>query len=380
LTTSRPTRRHTVVTLIDRLRIAGGAERLAVELASRLDPSRFESIVWTTRASEGLLVSQLVERGIPVYSLERNSPFELWAWRPLLRFLRDQRVDVLHAHKFGSNVWGVVLARVARVPVMVAHEHTWSWEGEPLRRALDRHLVARGASVFVAVSREDRRRMSDVEGIDPARTRFIPNGMPPLAPPSGADVRAELGIAADAPVVGTVGVLRPQKGLDVLVAAARIVAGEVPEARFVVVGAGPEQAALRDRVAASGLADRLLLTGFRADVADTLAAFDVAVSSSFFEGSPLAVMEYMAAGKPIVATAVGGVPDLIEDGVHGLLVPPGDPRAFADAVLRLLREPATASRLGEQARARQQSEFTMDAMVRRFEELYDELLRAHDRG
>jgi glycosyltransferase involved in cell wall biosynthesis len=352
---------------------------LAVELASRLDPSRFESIVWTTRASEGLLVSQLRERGIPVYSLERSSPFELWAWRPLLRFLRDQRVDVIHAHKFGSNVWGVVLASIARVPVMVAHEHTWSWEGEPLRRALDRHLVARGSSVFVAVSREDRRRMSAIEGIDPARTRFIPNGMPPLAPPSGADVRGELGIAANVPVVGSVGVLRPQKGLDVLVETARMVVGEVPTARFVIVGEGPEQATLHNRVAALGMADRVLLAGFRPDVADTLAAFDVAVSSSYFEGSPLAVMEYMATGKPIVATAVGGVPDLLEDGVHGLLVPPGDPRALADAVLRLLREPATARRLGEQARARQLTEFTMDAMVRRFEELYDELLRGAGR-
>jgi glycosyltransferase involved in cell wall biosynthesis len=170
-------------------------------------------------------------------------------------------------------------------------------------------------------------------------------------------------------------VLRPQKGLDVFVEAARLVADEVPAARFVIVGEGPEQAALRDRIAALHLTDRVLLTGFRADVADTLAAFDVAVSSSFFEGSPLAVMEYMAMGKPIVATAVGGVPDLLEDGVHGLLVPPGEPRALADGVLQLLREPTTARQLGEQARARQQSEFTMDAMVRRFEDLYDELLR-----
>jgi glycosyltransferase involved in cell wall biosynthesis len=367
------------VTLIDRLRIAGGAERLAVELASRLDRTRFESIVWATRASEGPLVAQLRARGIPVHSLTRRSRFELWAWLPLFRFLRDERVDVLHAHKFGSNVWGALLGKLAGVPVVVAHEHTWSYRGQPLRRFLDRHVVARWSSVFIAVSREDRRRMSEIEGIDPSRTRFIPNGMPPLPAPSGLDVRADLGIPDGAPVVGSIGVLRPQKGLDVLIEAAGIVIGEIPAARFVIVGEGPEEAALRRRVEALGLGDHVLLPGFRADVADTLAAFDIAVSSSHFEGSPLAILEYMAAGKPIVATGVGGVPDLIEHGKHGIIVRPGDAQALAAAVLRLLREPETARQLGDRARERQEREFVIDAMVRRFEDLYDGLLSAADK-
>ena len=116
------------------------------------------------------------------------------------------------------------------MPVIVAHEHTWSFEGQPLRRFGDREVIARGSSAFIAVSREDRRRMIEIEGIDPEDVMFLPNGIPSPPPPSGADVRAELGIAPDAPVIGTVSVLRPQKALDVLLRATRTLVGRVPRA------------------------------------------------------------------------------------------------------------------------------------------------------
>ena len=125
--------------------------------------------------------------------LKRTSARQVWAWWPLYRLLRRERIDVLHAHKFGSNLWGTAIGRMARVPVIVAHEHTWSFEGQPLRRFGDREVIARGSSAFIAVSQEDRRRMIEIEGIDPEDVMFLPNGIPAPPPPTGADVRAELG-------------------------------------------------------------------------------------------------------------------------------------------------------------------------------------------
>ena len=227
------------------------------------------------------------------------------------------------------------------MPVVLAHEHTWSYEGQPLRRLLDRELVARDADRFIAVSREDRRRMTEVEHIDPSRTLFIPNGVLPLKLASGHDARAELQIAPDVPVIGAVGLLRPQKAYHVLLRATRAAdrcAGR--QLKVLIVGDGPERAALEQLAAALGLQDAVRFLGLRSDVPDILAAFDIAVCCSDFEGSPLSVLEYMDAALPVVATSVGGLPDLIEPGVHGLLVRAGRSGRSGRGAQRAARGPA----------------------------------------
>jgi glycosyltransferase involved in cell wall biosynthesis len=259
------------------------------------------------------------------------------------------------------------------VPVVVAHEHTWSFEGEPLRRLLDRELIARWSDAFIAVSREDRRRMIEIERIQPKRIRFIPNGITARAPIPGGNLRAELGVGAG-PLIGAVGALRAQKAYDVLIHAAARLREDHPDLHVLIAGHGPEQARLEELISELGLGDVVLLLGRRLDVPELLAELDVAVCASEFEGSPLAVMEYMEAGLPIVATRVGGVPDLIEDGVHGLLVEPGDHRGLAAAIDDLLTDRARASALGAHARERRRREFDLDAMVHAVEALYEELL------
>ena len=162
-------RKLRVLTLVDKPTVTGGAERLAAVVAMKLDPARFESVLCASRRTdEPLLDRELEEAGIGVLALDRRSKLDLWAWRPLVSQLRNG-VDIVHAHMFGSNVWGTVLGRLSGVPVVVAHEHTWSFQGRPLRRFLDRELVGRLADVFVAVSGEDRRKMIEVEGVDPKR-------------------------------------------------------------------------------------------------------------------------------------------------------------------------------------------------------------------
>lgn len=365
--------RITVATMIDSLspENLGGGERLAALIAMHLDPERFDRVLISSRPSTGPLREQVEASGVELHVLERHGRFDLRTWAQLARSLHERRVDVLHAHKFGSNVAGTVVGRAARIPVVVAHEHTWSYEGQPVRKLLDGLVVGRGADVFLAVSREDRRRMIELEHVPASRARYLPIGIEPPPPRAGRDVRAELGIPADAPVIGTVCALRPQKRLDVLVDAAELLHHDFPELHVLIAGSGSEG----ELIAARALPFVHLL-GFTAphDVPDVIAALDVAVNSSDFEGSPLGIMEFMAQDRAVVATAVGGTPDLIEDGVHGLLVPRRDPQALADAVGRLLRDSELRERLAGAARERQASEFDVRVLVRRLEELYVELL------
>jgi len=362
-----------VITLVDRPTVTGGAERLAVQVAARLDRERFESVLCASRRTdEPLLDQELADAGVEVLALGRGSKLDLGAWRPLVRRLR-QGADIVHAHMFGSNVWGTALGRLTRVPVVVAHEHTWSFEGQPARRFLDRELVGRFADAFVAVAAEDRRKMIEVEGVDPNKIRLIPNGIPDLPSGDGGAVRRELGIEADAPVIGIVCELRAQKALEILFEAAVRLRDEFPGLKVLVAGDGPERERLEEAVRRLALEDTVLLLGIRRDIPALLDALDAAVLSSDYEGSPLSVMEYMAAGKAIVSTRVGGVPELLEHGRHGLLVEPRDPAALAEAVGKLLREPGEAVRLGREARERQRSEYSLAAMVRRVEALYEEL-------
>ena len=376
-------RRLRVLTLVDHLGASGGGERLAMEISKRLDRERFEAIHCASRwdperagPATQAAAEELRAAGVRAVGLGRGSPLAVWSWRPLVRLLRRERVDVLHSHKFGSNVWGVLMGRLARVPVIVAHEHTWSYEGQPLRRFLDRELIARGSSAFVAVSSEDRRRMIEVERIDPGDVTFVPNGIDALPDGDGPRVRAELGIDPGAPAIGAVAVLRPQKALDVLVRAAAELLPEHPGLRVLIAGEGPERERLESLAAELGVAEAVTLLGLRSDVPDVLAALDVAVVSSSFEGTPLAVLEYMDAGLPVVSTRVGGVPDLIDDGEHGLLVEPGDPAALASAIGALLRDPERARRMGRAGRERRRSEFTIDNTVRTLERMYLDLLAA----
>ncbi|HEX3511505.1 MAG TPA: glycosyltransferase [Solirubrobacteraceae bacterium] len=372
------------MTLVDYLTLAGGAERLALLITTRLDRERFDATLCVSRHPHGphsgledsdLRAQRIMDEShVPVLGLRRSRKIEVAPWYRLARFLRNNRIDVLHAHKFGSNAWGSVIARAAGTPVVIAHEHTWSYEGQPLRRFVDREVIARCADRFIAVSREDQRRMTEVEGIDPARTLFIPNGVADIAAPTGKDVRAELGIARGTPLIGAVAVLRPQKAQGVLLEASAILLRERPDANVLIVGDGPERAALEARAHELGVAEAVRFLGDRADVSDVLAALDVAVCSSDFEGSPLAVMEYMDAALPIVATAVGGVPDLIESGRDGLLVERRDAAAMAAALVRLLDDPEQARAMGLAARERRRSEFDIDVQVRALEALYEELL------
>jgi glycosyltransferase involved in cell wall biosynthesis len=373
--------------LIDHL-VGGGAERFALELAVQLPADRFRRTMCVTRmpadygaapaeSSLGRAVRELEDADVALLPLARRSRLALWEWVPLLRTLGG--VDVVHAHMFTSNCWGSVLGRATRVPVVIAHEQTWSFRGGAARKALDRHVIGRLADRVVTVSELDRRRMAELEGVPAAKIALIRNAVRPREV-TGVDLRQELGIPAGAPVLVALAMLRRQKALGVLIQALAVVRRRFPDAVVLVAGGpledNPEADRLRRLIGERDLGSAVHLLGRRDDVGDVLAAADVAVLSSDYEGTPLAVLEYMQAGLPVVATAVGGVPEFVMDGVSGLLVPPRAPDALASAVMQLLDDPARRSEMGRRGRERQQAEFTFDAAVDRFVALYDELLDA----
>jgi glycosyltransferase involved in cell wall biosynthesis len=273
---------------------------------------------------------------------------------------------------FGSNVWSTIFGYLTRVPVVVAHEQTWSYEGMPLRRFLDGRVIGRWADAFIAVSSADAERMVTVEGVPREKIHMIPNAWMTRPRAADVDLRAELGIPADAPVAAAVMYMRPQKRIDVMVDAFARTAQRLPEARLVVVGEGDELPVLRERIAHHDLGDRVHVLGYREDVGTVWKIADVQVLSSDFEGTPLSVLEGMASGVPVVATDVGGLRD-ITDQDCARLVPRRDPEALGTALAEVLADRELQQRMREAA-LRRADDFTAPAHARRCEALYEELL------
>jgi glycosyltransferase involved in cell wall biosynthesis len=374
-------RRPHVLTLVDQVG-PGGAEHVAEEILLGLDPDRFRRSVCITRSTETspndateMSLSRLRNAGVEVISLDRGSRLDVAPMVRLGRLLSSGQVDLVHAHKFGSNVWGAALGHLGHVPVVISHEHTWSFEGQIARRLIDRHIVSRFSDTVIAVSQADRRRMISIVGMPNERVTLIPNGIPQPRPLHAASVRANFGIADDAPLLAQTAVLRPQKAIVTMLEAMVVVHERQPAARLLVLGPG-DPSALQARAAELGVTDAVSFIGQRDDVDDILAAADMGVLSSEFEGMPLAILEYMAAGLPVVSTGVGGVPEIVCEGQTGLLVPRGDSRALAEGIGRLIADPELAREMGLNGRRRQRERFSAAAMIREITALYERLLGA----
>jgi glycosyltransferase involved in cell wall biosynthesis len=288
------------------------------------------------------------------------------------RFLKRERIDVVQAYFPDSSYFGVPAAYLAGVPHRLRTRNNLGHWLTPLHRFLGRSLNRLTTGALANCEAARGALLAD-EGAPPERVTVLENGVDLerfLAVPPLTDRPAGV------PCVGVVANLRPVKGLDVLVRAAMLLADTHPLAAFQVAGEGELRAALERDIGVRGLAERFTLPGSVADIPGFLAGLAVAVLCSRAEGMSNAVLEYMAAGRAIVATAVGATPELIQDGVHGLLVPPGDALSLARAIGRLLDNPALARRLGEAARRRACERYGREAMVRRFEDFYEGLVAA----
>jgi len=350
----------------------GGAERFAVGLATHLPSSRFKVWMCTTRDTDPVALRALTAAGVTHVHLGRRTKWDIHRFAPLVSLLRRERIEILHAHMFGSNLWGCLLGRPCRVPVIIAHEQTWSYQGQPLRRWIDGHVIGRLATRFVAVSTADAARMVSVEGVPAEKVVMIPNAYVPRPEAPSGNLRDELGIGAGIPLTTVVSVLRPQKALGVMLEAHARVLDTLPDAHLAIAGDGPSRDFLEHRARELGLDGSVHFLGHRRDIDSILRAGDVAAMSSDYEGTPLVAFECMANLTPLVATAVGGLPDIVDNGRTGLLVSPRQPGALADALLSVLEDRKLGEQLAAAAAARA-SEFTIQAITARFAALYEQL-------
>lgn len=363
----RPTGALRVMYVVPDLGV-GGAERHVTTLLPALDRTRFEPSVVCIGQPGDLYGSLAGAGGVAARALGRTKREFLIALAELVRLMRQSRPDVVITRGYNAEMLGRIAAILTRVPRVVVWVHNYG-DLEPRSRVrwLADRVLDPFTSAYYGVAHGQVHYLTDELGYPSAKIRVIPNG---VAHPAGGE--APLGLAGDGlgqfegagPVVGIVAALRPEKDHPTLLRAARLVIDEIPQARFLVIGDGPARPELEQLATRLGIVDQVIFTGARADVPELLSVIDVFTLSSFtVECAPMALLEAMAAARPAVCTAVGGVPDILVEDVTGYLVPPRDPRALAAALLRVLRDPERARQMGRAARQRLESEFSLDRCV-----------------
>jgi glycosyltransferase involved in cell wall biosynthesis len=364
--------------VLDHLGI-GGAQTHAVQVLRHLDRRRFSPMVCALKP-RGDLRPTVEEMGVPVFdggldaTLRGREGLRV-LWR-LARLLRRERVDIAHSYLFHPNVLAPVAGRLAGVRAVVASKRSldrYPGLGPRLACRLGNALAHRVTVNAEAVGRF----VAAEERLSPSRMVVIPNGVSEEALAPGIDraaARRRLDLSPDGPVIGAVSRLAWKKGVSHLLDAVPSLLEAVPEVTVLLVGDGPLRGDLEAQAARLGVAGRVLFLGPRRDASTLLPAFDVLVLPSVVEGMSNTLLEAMAARLPVVATDVGGNPEVVVDGETGFLVPPGDPGRLAAATLKLLQAPEMARDMGAAGRRRVEAHYRADAMVRRIEGLYDGLL------
>ncbi len=356
----------------------GGAERQLEGLVRRLDRSRFRPIVAVQHARGGV-GDDLIAAGVPVHALSDRRRFDPAFPVRTWRLMRRERVRLVLTHGFSTGFVARWAAVWSGVPVRIVAEHTTDERDmNGIRHALNRLWIPR-TSAWVAVTKTQREYLTRVKHVPEQRLHVIANGIDVARYASNPDarrrVREELGLPENVPVAGCIAVLRPEKDVQNFVRAAEVALRGLPEAHFVIVGDGPERQAVRREIVARDLEGAVTCLGFRTDVADVLNAFDVSVLSSTVEALPVAFLESMACGLPLVGTRVGALPELVEPGVNGLLVPPRDAAALGEAMVRVLRDSDKARRWGAASLERVRSRYDVSMMARAYEKLFTACLR-----
>ncbi|MEZ0240871.1 MAG: glycosyltransferase [Chloroflexota bacterium] len=352
---------------------SGGAQEHVFNLLTRVDRERYDVSICSLTA--GPATRRMERAGIPVCIID--TPDDDTAIEAVAAHLAAVRADVVHAHMYRAEVLATQAAwRLGATgrprPFVVSTVHS-----SRVRSDEDRDLIRRltpRMDHLIAVSKAIVRKIED-EGRVGAPVSLIYNGVDLdryAAPETCCTLHEELAIPADAPIVGVVARLEPEKGHPTLLEAWPAVLAAVPDARLVVVGEGSRREALEAQAAELGVLDCVVFTGRRDDVPAVTAALDVAVLPSYREAQGLSILEAMALSRPVVASAVGGIPEMIEDGRTGLLVPPHDAPALAAAITRLLTDHALADTIGRAGHDLAYDQFCVEQMVRSVETIYDE--------
>jgi glycosyltransferase involved in cell wall biosynthesis len=381
----KPSEQVRLVRVITRLNVGGPARHVTI-LSTRMGPGfNGTLLVGASNKREGSLIDEAIAAGARVQrvpGLQRAlNPINdartlLW----LYRYFRKERPDIVATHTAKAGALGRLAAFLAGVPVRIHTYHGHVLQGyfgpavstvfrsvERLLSGVTTRVIAISPWIAADLIRMDigRGRISVVRnGLD---LEELKNGRP-------GRLRADLGVAEGVPLVGIVGRLAPIKAHELFLQAAALVLRQHPQAQFVIVGDGELWDSLHRRVDALGLAGVVHFTGWRQDLAEVYADLAVAVCCSINEGTPVSVIEAAAAGKPVVGTRVGGMPDIVQDGVNGFLIPSGDAPALARSISRLLADPVMAARMGQAGQHLALAHHSADRMVDDMRRLYARLL------
>ncbi len=370
-------RKINVVFLTDCLEtMAGGAEKQIFELTKRLDKSRF-SVTVASLECQGQASPKVIESvggKLRVFPVKRIYGVSGWreGWK-FHKFLKENKTDILQTYHFSSDIWGAFWGHLASVPVIISNRRDMGFWRKPWH-ALAYRLVNGWVNRIVVVAKAVKEMVCQVEGVPESKITVIYNGieLPSVGSPS-MELREQLGIKEQDKVIVHVANLKPIKGHAFLVQAMKKVVKEIPHVKVLLIGHDELNGALQDLSKDLGLRNNILFLGKRRDVTDLLRLADICVLPSLSEGMSNAILEYMACGKPAVVTDVGGNPELVEQRVHGLVVPKENADELSAALIALLKDPELCRRMGENGLKRAREEFSIDKMVKNYEELFCDL-------
>jgi glycosyltransferase involved in cell wall biosynthesis len=362
----------------------GGAGRIILRLGQVAQAEGWQVDILTTDITLQRAVKQ---HGLGLITLDviRRKIRPLWDLTGLIRlsdFLRREHYGIVHTHTSKGGFVGRLAARLAGVPVIVHTAHGFAFHertrpGVRLFYSTLERIASRWCDRIVSVSEFHRQWALELGICHPPKILAIPNGIAALASPEvvPADLRGELGVSEDELLILSMARLAPDKGLEYLIEAAALLLRSEKQFRIVIAGDGEVRVRLEELAFNLGVSDRVSLLGFREDVSDLLAACDLVVLPSLREGLSIALLEAMAAGKPIVATSIGSHRELASQAEIAQLVPPADAPALCEAILRLTQNPARMARLGAKAQVLFESQYTEQRMLNTYRQLYFDLLQ-----
>ena len=361
--------------------IVGGAERICQDILLRIDRDRFNPVLLCMREA-GPLAETVAKEGIKVYSNLTSDKYDFTVALRLQRIMRQEEIHALETFGSGEKLfWGRLCAKWAGVPAITSSLHKTFIKGKAHSVEFLNRMLWGLNDRIIAIGEASKDYLVNCERVPEKKVTVIYNGVDlekfkPRSPE--LRIKSELGVPEENQVVGILAVLRPEKAHQVFLESAKIISQELPKVSFLVVGDGGERAKLEEFSSELGLDGRVIFAGNRSDVPEVLSIFDVAVlcSDPYIETLPTAILEAMAMAKPAVATEVGCLREMVIEGTNGYLLPPRKSKELAQAISKLLKSPELAQKMGREGRRRVEELFSIERMVGKREELFEEILKA----
>jgi len=353
----------------------GGLENVVTNLVNTLDPQQYRCTILSFAPLAQVSHRVNLER-VQLISLNKKAGNDLGSIYRIYRFFQESKADIVQTHNWGTVFEGLIAAKLARVPCLVHAEHG-TIESKKRNRWIQRALW-QWTNQVVCVSETHRRQLVDVIGYPREKIKPIFNGVDTTRfspmPAEKTAIRKKMGLGAETICIGTLGSFRTVKNQALLLSAADQVLKITPNVHLVFVGEGPLKVGLMAEADKLRIRGQVHFLGARTDIPELLNAFDIFVLPSLMEGMPISVLEAMSCGIPVVASAVGGLPEVIEDGKSGLLFPSKDPTALAAVLSGLIADKEKRLALGQEGRRRVLSSFSVEKMVGKYHALYRSLL------